>query len=135
MAAKRNAPETILPKVIPARPSTADAGKDPLTGEIVPHERDDKIAGQVEAMAAFGFTSDEIAVALNLRPGQVRHYYAKELEVAPVKANMQVAKAFYDVAKSGKNWQASLSWLKARAGWADNEQQPGAAMQIHIHLD
>lgn len=124
-----------VPKMIPARPSTVDAGKDPLTGEIIPHERDEKIAGQVEAMSALGFSSDEIAVALNLRPGQVRHYYAAELEVAPVKANMQVAKAFYEVAKSGKNWQASLSWLKARAGWAEGDQdRAGGGISINIHL-
>lgn len=134
MAAKQNEPESI-PRVIPERPSTKEAGRDPLTGELVPHERDEKTAGQVEAMTALGFSSDEIAVALNLRPGQVRHYYARELETAAVKANMQVAKAFYDVAKSGKNWQASMSWLKARAGWRDGDQgQPGGGISIVINL-
>lgn len=122
--------------VIPARPSTKDAGRDPLTGEVVPHERTDKVAGQVEAMAAFGFTAEEIAVALDLRPGQVRQHYERELEAAPVKANMQVAKAFFDVAKSGTNWKASMSWLKARAGWKDgaSDQQIGGGISINIHL-
>jgi hypothetical protein len=134
VAEKQNAPE-FIPRCIPARESAAAAGKDPETGAVIPHKRDEKTAGQVEAMAALGFSDEEIAVALNLRPGQVRHYYAGELEVAPVKANMQVAKAFYDVAKSGKNWQASLSWLKARAGWKDGDQAPpGAGLSVHIHL-
>lgn len=123
------------PTIIPARQPVGDAGRDPETGKVIPHERDEKTAGQVEAMAALGFTDKEIAAYLNIRPGQVREHYAKELEVAPVKANMQVAKAFFDVAKSGTNWQASQSWLRARAGWADTDQSAGGSgMQIHIHL-
>lgn len=129
MAGKRNAPS-----IIPARPPTTDAGRDPLTGDVVPHERSDKVAGQVEAMAALGFSVEEIAVALDLRPGQIRHYYGRELEAAPVKANMQVAKAFFDVAKSGKNWQASASWLRARAGWNEADTGGGGGIMINIHL-
>ena len=132
MDAKLNASD--VPRVIPARAPTTDAGRDPLTGELVPHERSEKVAGQVEAMAALGFTAEEIAVALDLRPGQVRHYYARELDAAPVKANMQVAKAFFDVAKSGKNWQASASWLRARAGWEDGEGKAGGGINITINL-
>jgi DNA-binding CsgD family transcriptional regulator len=111
----------------------ADAGRDPLTGKIIPHERNDKTAGQVEAMAALGFSEKDIAVALNLRPGQVKQHYSRELEVAAVKANSQVARAFFDAAKSGKNWQASLAWLKARAGWDDGQQQ-GGGISIQINL-
>lgn len=135
MAAKRKEPDALTPNLIPARPSAVDAGKDPLTGDVVPHQRDEKIAGQVEAMSALGFCAEEIAVALNLRPGQVRHYYAHELQVAPVKANMQVAKAFFDVAKSGDNWQASLSWLKNRAGWAEKDESAAAgSISIQINI-
>jgi hypothetical protein len=105
-----------------------------LTGDLIPHDRDEKTAGQVEAMAALGFSVEEIAVALNLRPGQVKHYYARELEVAPVKANLQVAQAFFNIAKSGKSWQASVSWLKNRAGWESDGEQGGAGIQVHIHL-
>lgn len=121
--------------IIPARQPVGDAGRDPLTGEVVPHTRDEKTAGQVEAMAALGFTAEEIAVTLDLRPGQVRHYYKRELEAAPVKANMQVAKAFYEVAKSGKNWQASASWLRARAGWDSGDNGGGGGgISITVHL-
>jgi hypothetical protein len=128
--AKQSAPD-----LIPARAPTTDAGRDPLTGETVPHKRTEKVAGQVEAMAALGFTVEEVAVALDLRPGQVRQHYARELAAAPVKANMQVAKAFFDVAKSGKNWQASASWLRARAGWAEGDVGAGGGgISITIHL-
>ncbi len=132
MDAKLNAPE--VPSIIPARQPVGDAGRDPLTGENVPHTRNDKTAGQVEAMAALGFTVEEIAVALDLRPGQVRQHYVRELESAPVKANMQVAKAFFDVAKSGTNWQASASWLRARAGWDSADGAGGGGISIHVHL-
>ncbi len=133
MDAKLN--ESDVPSVIPARQPVGDAGRDPLTGKIEPHERTEKVAGQVEAMAALGFTVEEIAVALDLRPGQLRMHYARELDSAPVKANMQVAKAFFDVAKSGKNWQASASWLRARAGWREGDQQAvGGGISIHVHL-
>lgn len=124
------------PVVLPPRVSTKDAGRDPLTGELVPHERSQKIAGQVEAMAAMGLTSDEIAVALDLRPGQVREYYARELEAAPIKANVQVAQAFFNIAKSGTNWKASHAWLKSRAGWRDKDADNVLkdVIAIHIHI-
>lgn len=128
MAGKRKEPDAVE-RVFPV----ADAGRDPLTGKIIPHERNDKTAGQVEAMAALGFSEKDIAVALNLRPGQVKQHYSRELEVAAVKANSQVARAFFDAAKSGKNWQASLAWLKARAGWDDGQQQ-GGGISIQINL-
>lgn len=118
----------------PKRTSTADAGKDPLTGEIIPHMRDDKTAGQVEAMTACGFSVEEIAVALNLRPGQVKHYYAAELEASAIRANLEVAKAVYELARSGKNLAASQFWLRNRAGWTENEQADGQGIAIHVHL-
>lgn len=119
----------------PERLSTAEAGKDPLTGELIPHTRDDKTAGQVEAMTALGFSVEEIAVALNLRPGQVRRYYEPELESAAIRANMQVAKAVFDMAKSGKNLAASQFWLRNRAGWTESEDAgSGQAIAIHVHL-
>ena len=118
-----------VPKV-----STIEAGRDPLTGDLVPHERSEAIAGQVTAMAALGFNSDEIAVALDLRPGQVRHYYERELQSAGIKANMQVAAAFHKVAVKGDDWRASHAWLKARAGWEESDKQAGNVIAIHIHV-
>lgn len=87
-------------------------------------------------MSALGFSVEEIAVALDLRPGQIKMHYPRELEAASVKANMQVAKAFFDVAKSGTNWQASLSWLKNRAGWKDGgtDINIGSGLSITINL-
>lgn len=135
MGAKLNSREPESPTVIPARQPVGEAGRDPLTGEVVPHERSEKVAGQVEAMSALGFSVDEIAVALDLRPGQIKLHYPRELEAASVKANMQVAKAFFDVAKSGTNWQASLSWLRNRAGWKDGgEVAIGSGLSITINL-
>lgn len=121
-------------KTIPARQSTKNAGRDPITGEKIRHERSEKVAGQVEAMAALGFTVEEIAVAIDLRPGHIRQHYMRELEASPVKANMQVAKAFFEVAKSGKNWQASASWLRARAGWDSPDGASGGGISIQINL-
>lgn len=130
MAASRNGPEAF-----PVREPTTNAGRDPLSGDLVPHARNEHTAGQVEAMAALGCTAEEIAVALDLRPGQVRHYYAVELAAAPVRANVAVAKAFFDVAKSGTSWQASAAWLRARAGWSDGEQSAsGGGISINIHI-
>lgn len=118
----------------PTRASTAEAGKDPLTGKLIPHTRDDKTAGQVEAMTACGFSVEEIAVALNLRPGQVKHYYAAELETSAIRANLEVARAVFDMAKSGKNLAASQFWLRNRAGWTETDEPKGQAIAIHVHL-
>lgn len=136
MAGKRNLREPdALASIIPARQPVGDAGRDPLTGKVVPHTRSDRVAGQVEAMAALGFTVEDIAVALDLRPGQIKMYYERELAAAAVKANMQVAKAFFDAAKSGTNWQASLSWLRNRAGWKDGGVDVGGSgLSITINL-
>lgn len=120
--------------IIPAREPVGDAGRDPLTGENDSHERTDRSAGQVETMSALGFSVDEIALALNVRPGKLRQHYARELDTAPLNANMQVAKAFYDVAKSGQDWKASLSWLKNRAGWEEDPDPPAAGISININL-
>lgn len=128
MAPKRNS------SVTPARAPVGEAGRDPLTGENEPHERSERVAGQVEVMSGLGFSVEEIAVATNLRPGQIRMHYARELNIAPLSANLQVAQAFYDVAKSGEDWKASLSWLKNRAGWEENPEPAAAGISINIHL-
>lgn len=119
----------------PMREPVGDAGRDPVTGKVIPHARDDKTAGQVEAMTALGFSVEEIAVALDLRPGQIRMHYPRELEAAGIKANMQVARAVFDMAKSGKNLPASVFWLRNRAGWTESDQPNGGqVMNIQINL-
>lgn len=117
---------------MPARQPVGDAGRDPETGKIVPHDRNDYTAGQVDAMAALGFSVEEIAVVLNLRPGQIRMHYEPELAAAAVKANMEVATAFLKAAKSGEDWKASQAWLKARAGWDGDDVKPVMVQVVHI---
>lgn len=119
---------------IHARAPVGDAGRDPFTGGNEPHERTERSAGQVETMSALGFSVEEIALALNVRPGQLRQHYSRELDTAPLNANLQVARAFYDVAKSGQDWKASLSWLKNRAGWEEDPDPPAAGISININL-
>lgn len=113
--------------VPPTGEPVGDAGRDPLTGHVLPHKRDELVAGKVEAMTALGLTVEAIAIELDLRPGQIREHYSREIEVATVRAHAQVAKAVFDMASKPGNLPASKYWLENRApeSWTkDSEKAP-----------
>ena len=109
------------------RSARAGAGRDE-NGDDKPHFRSEFTAGQVSAMAAVGFRLQEIAIALDIRPRQITEHYARELEAAPIGANLEVAMKMLALAKSGANFKAMQFWLERRAGWVKPE-----AVQVHRH--
>jgi len=116
------------------RASMKDVGKDPETGKVIPHERNELLAKRVAFHVAAGMGPDEICEMLNIRPGQLKECYGNELKHGLNKANVSVAKAVYDSAIAGDT-TAGKFWLKARAGWKDGEGAQGSVspLQIHIH--
>ena len=114
--------------------SAAKAGIDPVTGKTIPHVRDEDMAVAIAQMAAVGTPINTIAVAFNLRPGQIKKYYANELEHAPELANSAVALTAYRMATSGEDPATTKFWLKSRNRWKDGESSDqGAVFNLHIH--
>lgn len=116
-------------------PSVKNAGKD-ADGKVIPHERSEETAGIVAALAAGGASLNLIAVRLNLRPGQIKQYYANELEYAAEAANVDVASAALAMATSGADATMTKFWLKAKARWRDGENgddKSASLFNIHIH--
>lgn len=104
-------------------------------GKVIPHERSEEIAEQVARWVACGAGDNEIAGYLNIRVGQLRKSYKKELETGQFENNMDVAGTILNLAKAGVP-QMSIFWAKSRMGWRDsdkNEQNNAALLNIHIH--
>lgn len=117
-----------------SKESMKDVGRDPVTGNTIPHVYDERVATQVGFYVSAGMDPDEIARMLNIRPGKLKQLYGRELETGVNVANMKVAKAMHEAACAG-DVSAGRFWLKARAGWKDGEsaQQTTSPLQIHIH--
>lgn len=109
----------------PRRPSTRWAGRNKKSGAIKLHIPNEETALQVATLASVGLTDKEIAVALDLRPGQVREHYGEVLASAPVETNFQVAVQVREMAKSGLNFNASAFWLTHRAKWTNKLELSG----------
>lgn len=116
------------------RPALKDCGRDPITGKLIPHTRDERIAKSIGFYVSTGMTENDIAVMLNMRPGQLRKLYGFELKSGLDIANVEVAQSMHKAAKNG-DVVAGKFWLKARAGWKDGESATPQAspLQIHIH--
>lgn len=107
-----------------SRGTAALAGRDDL-GRAIPHVRNEATARVVSALVACGATDIDIAVHLDIRPGQLRASYAHELEHGAFPHSMQVAKAILDRAKLGDP-RFALFWAKARMGWKENDDKADA---------
>lgn len=107
----------------PTGPSAVNAGRT-KSGKIKDHKKNPITAAQVEALASVGFKDNEIAVALDIRPGQLRIYYGDVLRGAPVRANYEVAMNVLEAAKgrdvgAGRVFDPDMAkyWLTHRAGF------------------
>lgn len=116
------------------KPSMKAVGRDPATGKVIPHVRDERLAKRVAFHVAAGISSNDIAEMLNIRPGLLKECYAKELKHGLNQMVVEVAGAMKNAALAGDT-TAGKFLLKARAGWKDGEsaQQSASPLQIHIH--
>ena len=76
---------------------------------------------QVEAMAAYGIPTTDIARVIGVDPKTLRKCYRDELDLGQTKANAQVAGFLFAAARNG-NVTAQIFWLKTRARWNSDEQ-------------
>jgi hypothetical protein len=116
-------------------PSAKNAGRLP-DGTVKKHKPDTYTRERVKKYVAFGASENEIAVLLDIRPGQLRTYYARELSVGALENHMKVGSAILTGALKG-NDKLAIFWAKARMGWKDGNVGPGdkevPPLNIHIH--
>jgi hypothetical protein len=90
----------------------------------------------IKTWVALGASVVEMALYLNLRPGQIKKYYAHELAVGEFENNMAVGKTILDLAKLGVPDMAKF-WAKSRMGWRDTDKADGGntmgMFNLHIH--
>ena len=77
---------------------------------------------KIKALMACGVEPAKIAMILDMTHGQLMQRYGKAIATAEAEANAGVAQTLYKMATSGKHPQASIFWLKARAGWDDKAE-------------
>lgn len=115
------------------KPSMKNVGRDPSTGKVIPHERDERVAKQVGFHVAAGISENDIAEMLNIRPGKLKECYGHELKHGLSTMVVEVAGAMKTAALKGDT-TAGKFLLKARAGWKDGESATQASVfNVHIH--
>lgn len=101
---------------------------------FVPTDRDRK---QVRMLAAMGLMVEEIARVIGVTDKTLQKHFEDELAVGPSEATANVAQALYKQAVDPlkPNVTAAIFWLKARAGWRDNDfgniDKPGKKQERH----
>lgn len=75
------------------RVSAVHAGRDPVTGKIIHRKYNAVTAAEALKLAKRGATDKEIAVILNLRPGQVRQHYGAMIDRELALINLSVEEA------------------------------------------
>lgn len=95
--------------------------KQPNKGGRPSHKPTDATRKQVETLAGFGITEDDIAMSLEIsKPTLIKHY-RRELDMGHIKANSAVAQSLYKKAtgEGASAVTAAIFWLKTRAGWKE----------------
>ena len=82
-----------------------------------PSERDKEF---VRMLAAMNCSHDDIAKKMSISDETLRKYYANDIEVGRIDANVQVATRLYQKALQSDNTCMTF-WLSRRAGWKEPE--------------
>ena len=88
------------------------------------HQPTDASRKQVEALASFGVSRDEIAKVVGICGSTLVKHYGETLDIAATKANSLVAQSLFNRAVKGDGaaaTSAAIFWLKARAGWREKD--------------
>lgn len=90
---------------------------------VTPIHPNRKDRTQVETLSGMGASAEFIASHLNITLAQLEEHYPHQLKHGPEEANLRVAQTLFDMATSGEHPQATVAWLKMRAGWSDTFKQ------------
>lgn len=88
------------------------------------HKPTPEVRAKVEAYVACGTSVAGIAMILGIGEATLKRHYKRELGLGHVLANARVARSLFDLATNEKHppsarVQASVAWLKLRAGWKE----------------
>jgi hypothetical protein len=124
-------------------PTETTRARPPTQGRL--HRPTDRLRGQVEAFVVAGIAQEHIATLTGVSVDLLAKHYAPELASASHKANAIVAQQLYRQAanldvkgRPGKGetpanvqMQASIAWLKMRAGWRDKgDEAPRVSVTV-----
>lgn len=87
------------------------------------HKPTDELRNQVEVLAGYGLTNEQIADVVGMAESTLKKYYAEALRVGAAKATAKVAHNLFKMATgSGREAvTASIFWMKTRAGWKEKK--------------
>lgn len=97
----------------------------------LPHQPTPETRAEVEALASFGVTHDDIGSYIGINRDTLRKYYAQELKLAAINANAKVARYLLSLASgqaltSGASHaecgRAAMFWAKTRLGWRETDR-------------
>lgn len=83
------------------------------------HEPSGETRKQVETLAGYGLTVEQIGHVLGCSHDTVKRHYALELERGHALATAKVAQTAFQMATSGKEPAMTCFWLKTRAKWRE----------------
>lgn len=108
-----------------AKPATKRAGAKETRGRPS-HQPTAKERAQVKMLAAMNIGRAEMAVFLGVSVGTIDKYFSNEIKMGQIEANAKVSASLYRAATDPKkpNVVAAIFWLKARAGWRENDGLP-----------
>ena len=87
----------------------------------LPHEPTDVTRAEVKALSSFGNTQEQISTYLDIDIKTLLKYYRRDLDIAVIQANAQVAKRLYNKAVVQDDLSAQIFWLKTRARWRTDD--------------
>ena len=101
------------------------------------HQPTDVIRTQVETMAGYGITEDDIALSVGLSDVTLRKYYDQELRMGHIKANSQIAQSLFKKATSDgpQSVTAAIFWAKTRMGWRETVDHTGKLQVVLTPTD
>lgn len=85
------------------------------------HRPTPKQRAQVEALSGFGVRQVDIASYIGVSLAVLVKHYRKNLDAGMIYAEAEITKTLYNMAKSGKDFQATKFWLiqRAKHSWVD----------------
>jgi DNA-binding XRE family transcriptional regulator len=85
------------------------------------HVPTDAARKQVEALASFGVTQEDIARVVGIAPKTLRRHYREILATAEIRANSMVAQSLFKKATGDgpAAVTAAIFWMKTRARWKE----------------
>jgi hypothetical protein len=89
---------------------------------------------QVETLAGYGLTIEQIGHVLECSHDTVRRHYGAELERGRAVACAKVTQTAFQMATSGSEPAITIFWLKTRAGWRETVRLEGGDPDHPIYV-